>query len=206
MKLLKLRHGVYQVDFESREALLKTFLRPQEYYESPEFKGKVFTLDEYKAWYQESRGADTFTYYSDWSGCNVPSYIFKDFKEGKFDPLSSQELALLKLLKTIKEQTFYVIGTFNGGSKSVLEHEILHGLYYTTPVYKAGIDLLLEVNKESLVDLKDHIRSLGYHESVVLDEVQAYAGASSEYLDDMGIKYPKSLTAKIQKLKELYGN
>jgi len=56
-------------------------LRFEEYYESPRFKGRIFTFDEYRKWYVKNspKGKKTgrFTYYSDWSGFNIPSYALK---------------------------------------------------------------------------------------------------------------------------------
>jgi hypothetical protein len=44
----------------SQQELGRTFLRFQEHYESPEWKGKVFTIGQIRAWYAETYGADTY--------------------------------------------------------------------------------------------------------------------------------------------------
>lgn len=68
---------IFHVNFSSQEELASTFLRFQEHFESPSFKGKIFSLDDYKRWYikHSPNGQKTgeFTYYSDWSGFNIPS-------------------------------------------------------------------------------------------------------------------------------------
>lgn len=53
--------------------LAMTFLRMQEWYESPKFHHKHFTLEAYMRWYQKAYGKGTFSYPKDWTGFNVPS-------------------------------------------------------------------------------------------------------------------------------------
>lgn len=202
MKVSEIKPNTYQVDFESRQELLKTFLRFQEYYESPEFKHKVFTLEEYSKWYMKSNNKSEFTYYDDWSGCNVPSYVFDFFRTGQMNPLSEREQKLLELLPSNK--SFYVIGTFNGGRKDIIEHEICHSLFYTIKNYKNEVLSLLEKYKEELEDVKKWISGLGYHESVLLDECQAYISASGETLDKNNIKYPQKLVEELRAISKKY--
>jgi hypothetical protein len=57
-------------------------------------------------WYAERYG--NFTYYQDWAGFNVPSTALQPFYEGRFDPLSEKEKALLRLFNGLRER-FYVI-------------------------------------------------------------------------------------------------
>ena len=203
MKIQEIKPRIYQVDFETRQELLKTFIRFQEHYESPEFKDKVFTVEEYAEWYQKDTGKDTFTYFDDWSGCNVPSYVFERFREGMFNPLCQRETKILELLPNDGED-YYVIGTFSGGREDVIHHEICHGLFYSIPNYQAEILNLLAVFDPLLEDVKSYIRKKGYHESVVLDEVHAYVGASSNKLDEDGVDYPKELVDKIKAVVDKY--
>lgn len=168
------REGIYLLKFEEQEKLASAFLRFQEHYESPEFRGKFFTLDEYKKWYEGERGS--FTYYSDWSGFNIPSHILAPFLEGKFDPLSDEEKVFLEHFKDISHP-FYIIGLFgdinSDRAKTILQHETAHGLFYTKPDYKEKV--LNVLKKYDLTMLKDWLRSLGgYHETVLDDESHAY--------------------------------
>jgi len=104
---------IFLLIFKKQEMLASTFLRFQEYYESPKFKGRIFRLEEYKKWYIKNspQGQQTgkFTYYSDWNGFNIPSVVLKPFYEGKFNPLSQSEKELLKMFQNKKEK-FYIIG------------------------------------------------------------------------------------------------
>ena len=75
--------------------LCDTFMRLQEYYESPlkSIKGKCFTkeefIDEYITKYKK------FDYYNIWIGFNVPGNITKKFFK-VFDDFSKKEKFLVK--------------------------------------------------------------------------------------------------------------
>lgn len=159
---------VFLLEFENNIELGSTFLRFQEYYESPRFKGKIFTFKEFKKWY--SNGKKSFTYFTDWTGFNIPSYILKPFLEGKLDPLSDNERQLLGLFK--EKNDFYIIG-ISKKSKHLLDHETAHGLYYTNKDYKKKIMNVLKKYDTSII--KDEIRETGgYSEEVLDDEVHAW--------------------------------
>ncbi|MFC1774812.1 ABC transporter ATP-binding protein [Nanoarchaeota archaeon] len=172
MELKTITKKIFLLIFENQYEITSTFLRFQEHYESPEFRGKIFTLEEYKEWYSTIKGS--FTYYTDWHGFNIPSHILKPFYEGKFDPLSEKEKKLLGLFKD-KKGKFYIIGIHKGVPvSSLLNHEIAHGLFYTDEKYK---DSVLEIlSKYDIGDIKEKLRkSGGYHEDVLDDEVHAYS-------------------------------
>lgn len=198
MKVTEIRPKTYVVDFASREELMKTFIRFQEYYESPEFKHKIFTTEEFSSWYMKSRNSDTFTYYSDWSGCNVPSYVFNFFRQGWMSPLSERETKLLKELPESGE--FYVIGVFNGGSGDVIAHEVCHSLFYSSKKYRDESLILLSEYKDELKSVEKYIMDLGYHPDVLQDETQAYICASKDSLVEKCIEFPIELHVRLNKL------
>ena len=47
--------GIYLLEFDTQYALTSTLLRFEESYESPEYKGNIFTLSEFKRWYSKSK-------------------------------------------------------------------------------------------------------------------------------------------------------
>ena len=132
----KVTNKIHLLVFDSSEELASVFLRFQEYYESPEFRGKVFSLEDFKGWYTKNSpsGMKTgeFKYYSDWNGFNVPSSILESFRDGSFDPLSKEERKFLDMFRDEKEP-FYVIGVLKGGDgfDDSMRHEIAHGMFYT---------------------------------------------------------------------------
>src|SRR5580704_15894322 len=103
----KIAKGIYLLCFKTQYELAATFLRVQEYYESPRFSGRIFSLEQFMDWYAERFG--NFTYYQDWTGFNVPSTALRPFYDGRFDPLSEKEKRLLRLFKGLRKP-FYVIG------------------------------------------------------------------------------------------------
>lgn len=182
---------IFHLNFDTRKELASTFLRFQEHFESPSFRGKIFSLDDFKYWYVKNspKGKETgeFTYYSDWSGFNIPSEILIPFQDGLFNPLSDQEKSFLDLFED-KERPFYIIGTFQG-EKTTLKHEIAHALFYTNKEYR---DEVLNV----LHDIPDEFKQVfskaleesgGYHYSVILDEMHAYMINGLEKLKKKGL-------------------
>jgi len=190
MKVSKLTDNILLFEFKEKAEMAKTFLRFQEHYESPEFKGKVFTVDEFKAWYTPYMKKKRFTYYSDWEGFNVPSYIFKTFLNGNFDPLSDREKALLAELPNTDEP-FYVIGTLDGDNES-MKHELAHAMYYTDENYKKGVqNILLDWSKQ-LIPLYKYFNENCYDVTVYADEANAYLIADYEVLIDDEVDVEKT--------------
>jgi len=196
---------VHLLIFENQRDITSTFLRFQEYYESPEFRRKIFSLKDFKKWYIKNspNGIKTgkFTYYFDWNGFNIPSYILKPFYKGSFNPISIKEKKILDIFN-IEKGIFYIIGIHKESktSDNVLKHEIAHGLFYTNKKYKKEIISLL--SKFNLDKIKEELRSrAGYHEAVLDDEVQAYGVISGGKLK---ISFPKKLQVGLEKIYKKY--
>lgn len=203
MKIKEIAPRTFHVDFTTREELLRAFVRFQEYYESPAFKEKIFTLDEYETWYKSYYKKDTFSYYEDWSGCNVPSFVFDKFRQGVMNPLSEREIDLLSVLPNDGKK-YYVIGTFDGGKEDVLFHEMCHSLFYSSSLYRKEVLILLDKYDKDLYEVKNYILEMGYHESVLLDEVQAYVLGSKSDLDEDTISYPPELHNQLKEIFDKY--
>lgn len=113
---------VFFFRFAERSEVTRTFVRIQEHYENPEFRGRIFTLNEFRRWYTKNYGRQTvrpagyvrqrFSYYEDWSGFNVPSYALNAFYDGRFTHLTAREKDLLNYFEPLKEDRFYVIASF----------------------------------------------------------------------------------------------
>src|ERR1700677_4556048 len=95
IKLLRPQPKVIHLKFKRKKDLTMTMLRFQEHFESPKFKNKFFSLEEFKAWYSTTTKSKKFTYYSDFNGFNFPSKTLKAFYAGKFDPLTVDEKQIL---------------------------------------------------------------------------------------------------------------
>jgi hypothetical protein len=171
--MLKIKSQPYNsvwISADSQEELGRTFIRFQEYYESPnpDFRGKIFTLGVVRQWYSIKYGADT--YHHDWTGFNFPSRILLPFKQGLFDPLTSEEIELLNLFK-YRHDNFYIMGAQNNAT---LRHELSHALYDSNEKYRNEIDSYIKKNKRGLAKTRKYILDKGYAEEVINDEIQAY--------------------------------
>lgn len=153
---------------DSQDELGMTFMRFQEFYEGIEFKDKIFTVGQLRNWYSETYGSNS--YHTHWVGFNFPSKVLRPFKDGLFDPLTSEEQSLLNLLK-YRNDDFYIIGA---QSSITLRHELSHALYASNPKYRNEIDNFLLKNKNKLNETNRYILDKGYCKDVLNDEIQAY--------------------------------
>lgn len=207
--------NIFHLHFQTKGELTRTFIRFQEHYESPKFRNKIFSLKEYKKWYSKTseKGIKTgkFTYFSDWSGFNIPSKTLNAFYEGKFNPLLKREKEFLEYFKD-KSHSFYVIGTFESKRTITLQHEIGHALYYLNPEYHTKINIVLESMPKEIKDTFNTYLggSGGYHESVFDDERHAYLisnGFDKEFIEEdlnLSLKDVSNYTTKIHSIFNEY--
>ena len=170
LKLKKQPYNAIWISADSQKELGETFIRFQEYYESPnpDFYNKIFTLGSVKHYYSLEYGADL---YSDtWVGFNFPSHVLTPFKEGLFDPLTEEEKTLLDLLK-YRNDDYYIIGA---QTKSVLRHELSHAMYGYSEKYRNEINEFIYENSTKFRKIKRYMLDKGYNQDVVNDEIQAY--------------------------------
>jgi len=168
--LKKTPYNSYCVSADSTTELATAFLRFQEHYESPskDFKGKIFTQGQLRRWYSETYGSNS--YHLHWIGFNIPSKILSPFKDGLFDPLTTEEQRLIELFR-YRNDDFYIIGAQN---KSTLRHELCHAMYGYSPKYKLEIDNFIQKNNQKFKKVSKYILDKGYTKGVVNDELQAY--------------------------------
>ena len=180
---------IFLVRFETQYALASSFLRFQEHYESSRFRNRVFSLEQFMDWYAARAGA--FTYYEDWSGFNVPSTAFAPFYQGRFDPLLEKEKRLLRLFE--RESTpFYVIGV---AADQSLTHELAHALFFTRPAYRRAVRNAMRPYNTAAI--RKRLMALGYHRSVLTDEVHAYLIGGTEALG-ASIRGPVALKRQLR--------
>jgi hypothetical protein len=160
---------IFHLSFLSQREMTQTFLRFQEHYESPRFRGKVFSRNKFKEWYRTTQNGN-FTYYKDWGGFNIPSYILDPFYRGEFKNLTGPEKLVLESFRGL-EGPFYIIGSVEGKTSS-LNHEISHGRFYINADYRAEILAILQ--QVDINPMRKWLLSIGYDESTVFDEVHAY--------------------------------
>lgn len=146
-------------------------MRFQEYYESPEFKGKTFTLEEFAHWYASKYGS--FSYAKDWYGFNIPAKVLVPFKQGSFDPLTVQEQKLLEICKEISDNS-YIIGVTPGAEffKETVQHEFVHGVFYANSEYRKEVEAC--VKDHNIKPINQGLFKMGYCNEVAVDETNAY--------------------------------
>ena len=140
LKIKKQPYNSVWVSADSQKELGETFIRFQEYYESPSkrFRNKIFTLGEIKHYYSLQYGADLYSEL--WVGFNFPSKVLLPFKQELFNPLTLQEKELLELLK-YRNDNYYIIGAQNN---STLRHELSHAMYGYDIEYRELIDTFIK--------------------------------------------------------------
>lgn len=172
--------NIYLLTGESQYNVSSTFMRIQEFYESPleEIRGHFFTLEQFMDRYAEEYG--DFSYTSDWDGYNVPGHVVRQFFELFNGHFLKKEIKLKNLLSEPlhSKEPFYIIGIYDEGE---FAHEMSHAFYYLYPEYKEACDKLTNsLPPKVLATLKQTIKDWGYyHEDVMMDEIQAYMGTSS---------------------------
>lgn len=179
------RPSIYLVEAENRQVLADTFMRFQEYYESPEFKGRVFTADEFAAWYAQKYGA--WTYSKDWYGFNIPSKVLQPFRHGKFDPLTDNERRLLEVSKN-GTGDFYIIGVTPSAEyfTETVKHEFVHGAFHVNSNYRC--DVIKCLNDHKIGTIKNALSNMGYHSDVHEDETNAYVLVEPETMSEFVTK------------------
>ncbi len=202
---------VFYFHFKTQDSLGRTFLRPQEYFESPKFKGQIFSTEEFEVWYKTTTPDGTFTYYEQWTGFNFPSWVLDPFFDGRFRNISEREQAILDFLKE-KRRPFYVVASFERPPQDrfkllrVLRHEISHALYYFDPRYRSQVDAILAAAPQDQMKILYNylIEVKGYNTSVVIDEEHAFLLTLWQQLFDKANISPKEVESTILKLLILY--
>ncbi len=195
------KRPIYLVEAPTQYLLASTFLRFQEHYESPKFRGKIFSLEEFMDSYAKDDG--TFSYFKDWEGFNLPSCVLRPFREGRFDPLTKKESRLLALFKDVPEP-FYVIGATKLDLET-LRHEVVHALFYFDPVYRKKV--LKLIRSYDTRNFRKALRNKGYHPKVFEDEINAYAGGCAKGLiidlGEYGLKLRRTKPVRVA-LRKLF--
>jgi hypothetical protein len=206
----ELRKCIWSLRFRNQYETCSTFLRLQEFYESPfrGIRGCVFTLEEYMDRYAQETG--NFTYTLDWGGFNVPGQVVRNFFKSFEGMLLEKEKMLYDLLadQVRGSEPFYVIGHYEPDAEwsyeSTLAHEVAHGLYHLNGSYKKKmLKLVAEMPEKARTQMENKLLgSGGYCRKVLKDEIHAYLSTSSpEFLK----RYFKVPLVKVSKpFKKLF--
>jgi hypothetical protein len=176
--------NIFCVKFANQYDMCMTFLRYQEFYESPntKFRGKRFKLVEFMDWYSKKYGNGLFTYTTDWLGFNIPGKTIHSVMYQNIIDKNYYDSLMLKISETCFQKTkshdYYLIGVLKGKQKelfSALNHEIAHGLFATNKEYKKStLELLKLIPRDIQSKINKYLLRAGYCKQVLKDETQAY--------------------------------
>jgi len=181
-------NNIYAFIFDNHYDLGMTFLRYQEFYESPysQFYRKQFNLIDYMEFYAKNQSdSNCFSYPSDYSGYNFPDFIFPEAypeKENKYD-VQMLELYTQAKIKS-RNNKFYIIGCVEG-EEDTLIHEIAHALFYLENEYRKEMGTLIKkIPNKHYNTFKDILKENMYRDEVMNDEIQAYLATGVEPFEE----------------------
>lgn len=163
---------IYLLIADDATELAQLFMRCQEFYENPTWKGKNFTIQEFTDWYIEEYGE--MSYSTDWVGFNIPVQEIRNCYKNcpdwnKWDDIMTDWVFFRNL-----PVDGYLIGV-STKHISAIDHEIAHGLYTTNQEYRDEMIKLTASSDQELINkVRADITLQMYHPSVVDDELQAY--------------------------------
>lgn len=196
--------SIFLVEASSQYLLTSTFLRFSEFSENIFFRNRKFTLEEFMDWYAKKFG--NFSYYEDWSGFNIPSRVLKPFLKGDFNPLSKKEKKFLELFVD-NQEPFCIIGVQAGKiDLPTLKHEIIHGLFNMNSSYRELVEK--ELATMDCSNFHAALKKASYHESVWVDETNAYGicGASDLVEDGLNMSSVLPIQKTVRKIfKIIFG-
>lgn len=182
IKLFEVYPKIFAVVIKDDKLRARVFMRYQEFYESDSdtFRGKGFKWTEFVDYYKKKTKNDILSYHQDWTGYNIPCDSIESCIAVTPD-INFFDLIMFSIIDTIKSivgnDKFYLIGIdqADGEDKSLIEHELAHGLWFASPQYK-GEQLINIDNLPEYVDqpLRSKISGMGYGSNVIDDEIQSY--------------------------------
>jgi hypothetical protein len=184
LKVTEVSEGILHVEAETQYELASTFMRVQEFYESPygDIRGQYFSHEQYMDYcaYGNKRSAVDkiiFSYLEDWNGFNVPGDVFDEWASLFAEHyLWDKEKKLIELVnKNVNTAAYYIIGTHHEAARGDFDHELSHAWYYLDSKYQElqqkNLDKLSEAARRQL---RANILNDGYQEDVLKDEMIAY--------------------------------
>lgn len=174
MKIKEVKPNIFVAIIPDDYERAMTFCRVQEFYESPKFRTKKFSIWDYYRWYSKKFGSGCFSYPKDFTGFNLPVSVAENcYKINK--PETPYDFIMIDIIKSIKnKKKQYLIGV-DSVQNLTFKHELAHALYYTNDTYKEEMDKLINtISKQNMLIFKKNLKLIGYCSQVIDDEIQAY--------------------------------
>lgn len=203
MKVTHLTPNRTLLEFDSLKEMNLTLYRITEFSEGlAGLRSTYSTPDIFLDLYSNKNGL--LDYFGYWDGHNISKLTVRQFINTYHDQLTNREKNVIEAIKDLKD-TGYLIA-MKKGDKITLKHEMAHGLYFDTPLYKERADAILGTISKSIYNqLKKGLKKINYHDDVIQDEIQAYLTA----YDKIEFKelFPSIPVSKVRKqIKELNDN
>jgi len=201
-KVKRVKPNVFAVVVPDDYERAMLFWRAQEFYESSckRFRGSRFSFWDYARWYA-GKYTGSFSYPADFVGFNMPLIVAKKCYE-----VNDMETPYDMEMKEIVDSLFvngerqYIIGA-ESLKGDTFDHEMAHAFYYTNIEYKKEMDdITSSLPEKSLSAFRKNLLKIGYHRSVVKDEIQAYM--STEVSDKVckGVRRSRELHRMYKKV------
>ena len=166
------------LEYDNRRDLALSFCRVQEFYESnkPEVYGKTLKFADFTRSHMSSEGV--ITYFNESDGFNFSGDVFRKWLPYTLSAQEREMVAAIDLHLNTSEP-FYVIGVIKGDTDTI-RHELAHALYYLDEGYKTRVaKVISDIPPREMANLWRVMRELNYHDSVIVDEIQAWLSTSS---------------------------
>jgi hypothetical protein len=182
IELFEMYPKIYALVIKDDKLRARVFMRYQEFYESDSdsFRGKGFKWQDYTKFYKEKTKKDYLSYHEDWAGYNIPCDSIESCIT-KIPDINFYDLIMFSVVDTIKsivgDDNYYLIGIdqSDGDDPSLIFHEVAHGLWFSSPIYKRKqYNNIERMNPNVRDSVAKKITGMGYGENVVDDEIQAY--------------------------------
>lgn len=182
IELFEMYPKIFALVIKDDKLRARVFMRYQEFYESDSdsFRGKGFKWQDYTKFYKEKTKKDYFSYHEDWAGYNIPCDSIESCI-AKIPDINFYDLIMFSVVDTIRrivgDNNYYLIGIdqSDGDDPSLIFHEVAHGLWFSSSVYRRKQFNNIERMNPSVRDaVAKKITGMGYGENVVDDEIQAY--------------------------------
>lgn len=206
-KLKEIKPNIFLLEFHNEYDMCMTFLRYQEFYESPslKYRGKPFKILDFMRYYSLEFGKGAFTYPVDWAGFNIPDYVIKDVHKLGIQDCNDYDRQMFEAYQFCKKKAkdkFYIIGVTAGNG--ALNHEIAHGFYYINPQYKKEMNSLVKkMDPELRKAMNTYLHKVGYTPRVFMDETQANMATTEDFANYSERQhFPLDMAAKLTKAQE----
>ena len=182
IELFEMYPKIFALVIKDDRLRARVFMRYQEFYESDSanFRGKGFKWSDFVKFYKEKTKNNIFTYHKDWAGYNIPCDSIESCI-ALIPDLNYYDLIMFSVIDTIRDKVgsdnYYLIGIdqSNGEDPSLIYHEVAHGLWFSSSIYKhKQANNIKRMDPNVRETLAQKISGMGYGENVIDDEIQAY--------------------------------